>query len=269
MNWHYVEQGKQLGPVNDDWILELERSGKINANTLVWREGMADWKPLRDVRSELKRSGMTVVGPAAASGNPSPETAYGTQGPEAVCGECGKMFPVDEMIRHGNVRICASCKPIFMQKLSEGANVNPDEMRYAGFWIRLVAKVLDSLILGVIMVVIFGIAAALLVPLLHGNPDSGAAILIFGVLALVMLVVHFSYLIWFVGKYGATPGKMICRLKIVSAEGRPVGYWLATGRLFAEMLSALVLDIGYIIAAFDREKRALHDHICKTRVIYK
>jgi uncharacterized RDD family membrane protein YckC len=40
------------------------------------------------------------------------------------------------------------------------------------------------------------------------------------------------------------------------------------GRFFAKILSAMMLWIGFIIAAFDREKRALHDHICGTRVVY-
>ena len=42
----------------------------------------------------------------------------------------------------------------------------------------------------------------------------------------------------------------------------------AVGRYFAQWLSAFILYIGYIIAGFDSEKRALHDHICDTRVIY-
>ena len=43
---------------------------------------------------------------------------------------------------------------------------------------------------------------------------------------------------------------------------------LAAGRYFAKYLSAMIFMIGFIIAGFDREKRALHDHICGTRVVY-
>ena len=38
---------------------------------------------------------------------------------------------------------------------------------------------------------------------------------------------------------------------------------------FAELLSGMICDIGYLIVAFDSQKRGLHDHICNTRVIYK
>ena len=41
----------------------------------------------------------------------------------------------------------------------------------------------------------------------------------------------------------------------------------AIGRYFAAMLSSLILCIGYLLIAFDAEKRALHDMICDTRVI--
>jgi uncharacterized RDD family membrane protein YckC len=70
-----------------------------------------------------------------------------------------------------------------------------------------------------------------------------------------------------IGKYGATLGKMACKIKVVTAEGGRVSYLLAFGRYFAKILSAMILMIGYLMAAFDDEKRALHDRICNTRVI--
>jgi uncharacterized RDD family membrane protein YckC len=62
---------------------------------------------------------------------------------------------------------------------------------------------------------------------------------------------------------------MAVHIHVVTPEGGKVSYARATGRFFAEMLSGLICDIGYVIAAFDREKRALHDHICNTRVVKK
>ena len=50
-------------------------------------------------------------------------------------------------------------------------------------------------------------------------------------------------------------------------NGGPIGLGRAFGRYFAKILSGLILMIGYIMAAFDSEKRALHDMICDTRVI--
>ena len=72
---------------------------------------------------------------------------------------------------------------------------------------------------------------------------------------------------FFLGKFGATPGKMACKLKVVRPDGERISYARALGRHFAEMLSGIILYIGYIMAAFDEEKRTLHDRICDTRVI--
>jgi uncharacterized RDD family membrane protein YckC len=83
----------------------------------------------------------------------------------------------------------------------------------------------------------------------------------------ISMLVAASYNIFFVGKFGATPGKMALRLKVVTASGGTVSYARATGRYFAELLSSITLLIGYIMAAFDEQKRALHDRICDTRVI--
>jgi uncharacterized RDD family membrane protein YckC len=70
-----------------------------------------------------------------------------------------------------------------------------------------------------------------------------------------------------VGKFAATPGKMACKLKVVLPEGDRVSYARAIGRHFAKYISGLILGIGYIMAGFDEQKRALHDRICDTRVI--
>ena len=71
------------------------------------------------------------------------------------------------------------------------------------------------------------------------------------------------------GKYGATLGKLACGLRVVQPDGAPISYGRAFGRAWAEILSGLfTCDIGYIITAFDSQKRSLHDHIANTRVIH-
>lgn len=80
------------------------------------------------------------------------------------------------------------------------------------------------------------------------------------------LLIGATYEIYFISQQGATPGKMACGLRVVTPEGgRIVGR--AIGRYFAKFLSAIILCIGYIMIAFDAEKRGLHDQICDTRVI--
>jgi len=62
---------------------------------------------------------------------------------------------------------------------------------------------------------------------------------------------------------------MLCKVKVIMADGSKPTYLRAFGRFWAELLSGMICYVGYIIAAFDGEKRSLHDHICSTRVIYK
>lgn len=249
MSWHYVEQGQQIGPVSDEQFSELVRTGQIKAETLVWREGMANWSPYEKIQT-----GQQPISPVA-TGEPT----------EAVCSECGGVFPIDDTIRYGNVRVCANCKPIFMQKLAEGAQLNTGEMRYAGFWIRFGAKFIDGLVVRAVATP----AGFLMGFLIKPSTPSGLIALQITAGAIGFLLTM-GYTVFLTGKYGATLGKMACKVKIVTADGAPISYKRAFGRFFAEMLSGCpTLLIGYIMAGVDEQKRALHDRLCNTRVIHK
>jgi uncharacterized RDD family membrane protein YckC len=186
-------------------------------------------------------------------------------GNTVVCSECGRGFPADEVIRHGNSYICAQCKPLFIQKLSEGASIRRG-MHYVGFWWRFLAAMIDGIILGALNLVVslaLGFSALQII----GLEQNTAGLTALVVSWLAGMAIRIAYEVYFIGAYGATPGKSVCKMKVVRADGSPVGYALATGRFFAKILSSITLLIGYIIAAFDSEKRALHDRICDTRVI--
>lgn len=256
MNWYYADQGQQAGPVTEEQFRELVHSGKIQPDTLVWREGMTDWVPCRTIN--------VASNPATAS--PTGGAGYVPgQGPEAVCAECGNLFATGNMIRHGSVYICANCKPVFMQKLAEGAPINTGTLNYAGFWIRFAAKFLDGLILGIPFMVIYFIVV---IPRMRpGAPDQFTLLPL--LLQFVFIFVQMAYEVYFLGKFGATLGKMACKIHVVTAEGGRIGYGRATGRFFSEILSGMICYLGYLIVAFDGQKRALHDYICNTRVVFK
>src|SRR6185436_9217926 len=69
----------------------------------------------------------------------------------APCVECGRTFPVRDMLQYGQYHVCAEDKPVFQQKLAEGA-FNPAKMVYAGFWIRCAALFIDTLIFYLVMI---------------------------------------------------------------------------------------------------------------------
>ena len=71
----------------------------------------------------------------------------------------------------------------------------------------------------------------------------------------------------FLSRFSATPGKMALNLKVVRSNGGPISLGRGFSRYFAKVLSGIILGIGFIMAGFDSQKRALHDILCDTRVI--
>jgi uncharacterized RDD family membrane protein YckC len=169
------------------------------------------------------------------------------------CSVCGRGFSEDAVIKAGEYRVCADCKPVFLQRLREGVPLS-QELRYGGFWIRVGAQIIDVIILWIVSFIV-GLAAGYL----GGRTGSVAGFLSF--------VINMGYATYFVGAYGATLGKMACGLKVVRPGGEKLTYARAFGRYWATFLSSLILCIGFIMVAFDAEKRGLHDRICDTRVV--
>ena len=187
--------------------------------------------------------------------------------PKASCSQCGKLLSVNDMIHYQDQWICPKCKPLFFQKLREGLPLS-GEFHYGGFWIRFLAKMLDSFILSSVSILFLMLSFFLEFWNFPGSDKTSSIKPTYNIIvSIVELCIAIGYSIYFVGKFGATPGKMICKLKIITAEGEPVSYGRATARFFAEMLSSFTMTIGYLMAVFNDEKKTLHDIICNTRVI--
>jgi uncharacterized RDD family membrane protein YckC len=260
MAWYYAAGGQQIGPVEDAAFDQLVRQGSISSITLVWRHGMPNWLPLSQV---VQSAGYD--GPAAGM---------------AACTQCGRYMSEEDVIRYDGHVVCAQCKPLFFQRLREGAapatisayGVAAAGVQYAGFWIRFAARFIDGLILNVVSGILgFVVGFAFAASAVRGSRnDVGLTVVMAQVVAtLLSIMVAATYETIFVGRWGATVGKMACGIKIVLADGSRVTYIRAFSRYFATLLSSLTLMIGYIIAGFDDQKRALHDHICNTRVVRK
>jgi uncharacterized RDD family membrane protein YckC len=253
MHWYYVKDGEKAGPIADRDLPDFVDKGEITDETLVWNETMSDWTPYGKVPDTIAAS------QALASVDSGPK-----------CSICGKGFSEDALIDFEGSKVCAGCKPDFIQQIKENAElVGVSVMRYAGFWRRAGAVFIDGIIIYVANLPI-GFVFGIMTPMMqdgNGKP-SGAFWAAFGVMYICQLVIPAVYMILMHGKYGATLGKKALGIKVVMSDGSPISYGRATGRYFAYLLSGLILYVGYIMAGFDDEKRALHDHLCNTRVIY-
>jgi uncharacterized RDD family membrane protein YckC len=135
---------------------------------------------------------------------------------------------------------------------------------YGGFWIRVLAYIVDAFIIGAIRKIILLPLGISLLERPYASPWFFAHI---GELGAAGFVISLAYFVFFWVQYGATPGKMILKLKVVNPLGGPITVGQAICRYFAIILSWMTLGIGFIMAGIDDEKRALHDRLCDTRVI--
>ncbi len=212
---------------------------------------------------EAARSRQATEGGTALA--PPPLPPAGSDRSSGSCAVCKGRFSQSEMVRFGDKLVCASCKPTYVQMLAMGM-VSTSDLRYAGFWIRFGAKFIDGIILWVVSFVI-SMGTTLLIST-QKSPQMAIAAAVINVI--IQFGIGIAYNIYFLtGNNQATPGKMACGLKVVTAEGDRITTGRAVGRYFSELLSGMILMIGYIMAALDDEKRALHDRICNTRVVFK
>lgn len=145
------------------------------------------------------------------------------------------------------------------------------EPRYAGFWIRLVAYLIDSAILSFGIGIIFGVAVVLAMVVSGSGQDLSLAGL-FIVLCAYALVIAGSilYHVLLTKRYGATLGKMALGLVVITQSGQPLSWGdVLLREVLGKIVSGLFFDLGYIVAAFTERKQALHDFMARTYVIYK
>ncbi len=120
---------------------------------------------------------------------------------------------------------------------------------YAGFWRRLVAVIVDAIILGVV---------------------QGILVLATGLAPAGIYLVNVTGIAYYIGFWawrGQTPGKMALGVKIVRADGSPIGFGRSILRYIGYIASAIILGIGFLMIAFDRRKQGLHDKIAGTYVV--
>lgn len=147
-------------------------------------------------------------------------------------------------------------------------------VRYGGFWIRVVAAIVDVILVRIVIFpfkAIFGLGGLAMGGF---DPDGfrhGFALpyAIFGGGTLILLTVAASWLyeaLMESSSYQATLGKMMFGMKVTDLYGNRISFARATGRHFAKIISGMILCIGFIMVGFTERKQGLHDMIAATLV---
>ncbi|MFZ0636575.1 MAG: RDD family protein [Candidatus Acidiferrales bacterium] len=151
---------------------------------------------------------------------------------------------------------------------------------YAGFWLRFVAYIIDSIILGIgigvpviAMVLASGLPSKLSVNA-DQSPEAILAVIFSGVILTAILFAIVASWLYFAycqsSTWQATIGKKALGLIVTDLDGKRLSFGRATGRFFAKIVTGLIpLYIGYIMAGFTARKQALHDFIVGTLVLRK
>jgi uncharacterized RDD family membrane protein YckC len=163
----------------------------------------------------------------------------------AACPHCGQsMFaPAPRVIATDS----PAAEPAWATPARLSVDLGEPSRAYGGFWIRVLAWIIDSLLL--------------VLPSYALQRTLGPA---GGLLSYVIGWLYYAFMESSASQ--ATVGKMACGLLVTDTYGKRISFSRATGRYFAKILSALTLSIGFAMVGWTRQKRGLHDFVAGTLV---
>ena len=242
MIWYYIDESvtdgeRRKGPYNIDEIRDFVKDGVIKDETLVWHSGMEAWVAWKDT-------------------------------------EESKEVPLSE-----EEQIKAALEAILAEH-NKGK-------RYAGFFVRSLAYFIDNFILSVIGILIVMIMSSAQIIDLNALADAMNAYVndptseealnkvidTQGVHLFLIIwgVVQAIYFVAFTAIKSATPGKMLMKIHVEAAHDEAMSWMVSLIRFVASLITQVTLmfyGIGYLIVMIDPKRRALHDHIARTRVVH-
>lgn len=173
------------------------------------------------------------------------------------------------------VPLCSSCAVEFPEgiKCSKCAQDTPSaeillDKEKAGFGIRLLALLIDKLLVTAVGLII----GALLIVLSINVFKLPAPVNLSLPIVSAYLVILFGgafYSIYLNGKYGMTLGKMLLGLRVVNYNGESIGYWQAFVRWTGYWVSAFLFGYGFLMVGWDKNKQGLSDKLASTVVLGK
>lgn len=256
--WYYADAANtRQGPVDDAALVRLRLQGQLGWDTLVWREGMADWRPMRDFAAELAQ---------ADDRGPLLSTADGSV---VDAGRAADPLPA-------STEPASPYAPPAATVSSDAAVVLGGEVVHAGFWKRFAAMVIDgfvtaaaSWIVQIPLLMLAGAAGMMGGDMLASGGAMGIIALSYGIGILIPLF----YFAWMHSSGSqASLGKLAVGIKVARGSGQRISFWRAFARYAAYFLTVVFsFGIGAVVSAFttglSQRRQALHDMICDTLVV--
>jgi uncharacterized RDD family membrane protein YckC len=219
------------GPFTREEVAQKLAGGEFTLDSLAFIEGLTQWTPLGAV---LAKVDVALAPPPVV---PTPTSIPPANAPAGAYSYAATMQP-------------------------------PGHFVYAGFWLRVVAILVD----GVIFLPLSGISYYLQYLSRTSDFDSAAAkiglglfMIAYGIFLIIARWLYFALMES--SGWQATVGKKMIGLKVTTLDGQRIGFGRATGRYFGKIVSALILGIGFLMAGWTERKQALHDMMAGTLVI--
>jgi uncharacterized RDD family membrane protein YckC len=142
----------------------------------------------------------------------------------------------------------------------------PPGSPYSGLATRALAGAIDVLIVQAVAWIV-GAVAAVAASMFDPSEDLQTILIAAG--AVVAAVWSAGYFVFFWSTTGQTPGDRVMEIRVQdAADGRPLHFVRAVLRLLGALLSALLLFLGYLLILVDSRRRALHDRLVGSVVVY-
>ena len=176
---------------------------------------------------------------------------------EKYCHECGAVIKTEaDICYHCGVRQSAISRGLSASLENDLISI------YAGFWKRVLASAIDSLILSVLAgVVVFAVLAT------EERVDDSYIEMVSNISIFFIGWLYFA-LMESSAKKG-TLGKIAVGIRVVDKESRQIGFGKATMRYLGKIVSYITLGIGFIMIAFTQKKQGLHDMMAGCLVVNK
>ena len=299
--WYYEKDNQPQGPISEAEIVQKLVSNEIARDTLVWVEGMETWTAANKSRLASKLSPPPPTAPPPTAPPPSgPATvskpAFMAE-PEGPANELSNALAPPPPSSQGVGENPYQAPGVSDEPNFKEEDLHTTELIYASRSIRLVAFILDSIILSVIFLALLFVTGGLeIVTVESGYADSPfltesddewlyeeettyavledtsiGARLMHGIYWIIIYFVVNGYLL---AKRGQTVGKLICNIQIVNYNTGKVPDMIALGftRFFCvQIASSVFYPFGLIniLFIFSDERRCLHDRMANTKVVLK